>query len=78
MKATELTVQLPREEADFLEAYAREHATSVAELFARYVRRLQNAKRPAPHPANLKFTAAVPPETDAREDHRQHIIHKHR
>ena len=78
MKATELTVQLPREEADFLEAYAREHATSVAEMLSRYVRRLQNSKRPAPHPENLKFTAAMPPTTDAREEHRQHIVHKHR
>ena len=77
MKTTALTVQLPEDDAQFLEAYAREHAVSIAELFARYARRLQNAPR-APHPKNLKFTGVVPPEVDAREEHRQHLEDKHR
>lgn len=77
MKTTALTVQLPEDDAQFLEAYAKEHAVSVAELFARYARRLQNAPR-APHPKNLKFTGAVPPDVDAREEHRQHLQDKHR
>jgi len=77
MKTTALTVQLPEDDAQFLETYAREHAVSVAELFARYARRLQNAPR-APHPKNLKFTGTVPAEVDAREEHRQHVENKHR
>ena len=78
MKATEVTVQLPSEEAEFLEAYAKEHATSVAEIFSRFVKRLQSAARRAPHPDNVKFTGSVPAELDAREDYRRHIIDKHR
>jgi hypothetical protein len=35
MKTMELTVQMPEDEAIFLEAYAREHAISVAELLTR-------------------------------------------
>ena len=77
MKTTALTVQLPEDDAQFLEAYAKEHAVSVAELFARYARRLQNAPR-APHPKNLKFTGTVPPDVDAREEHHQHLQDKHR
>lgn len=77
MKTTALTVQLPEDDAQFLEAYAKEHAVSIAELFARYARRLQNAPR-APHPENLKFTGTVPPDVDAREEHRQHLQDKHR
>lgn len=75
MKTMELTVRLPEDDAHILEAYAKEHAISLAELLARYARRLQ--QRPA-HPDNLKFTGTVPADVDARQEHRQHIEHKHR
>jgi hypothetical protein len=78
MNATEVTVQMPREEAEFLESYAKEHATSVAEIFTRYARRLQSAARGAPHPENVKFSGSVPAEVDAREAYRKHVVDKHR
>ena len=78
MDATEVTVQLPREEAEFLETYAKEHATSVAEIFTRYARRLQSATRRAPHPENAKFTGAAPADVDAREAYRKHVVDRHR
>lgn len=71
----ELTVQLPEDEAHVLEAYAKEHSISLAELLVRYARRLQHRD---PHPDNVKFTGTVPTEVDARESHRQHIENKHR
>lgn len=74
MKTMELTVQLPEDDAHFLESYAKEQAISVAELLARYARRLQ---RRAPHPDNLKFNGTVPTDIDARKEHRQHIENKH-
>ena len=77
MKTTALTVQLPEDDAQFLKNYAKEHAVSLAELFARYARRLQNAPQ-APHPEDLKFTGTVPAEVDARAEHRQHLHDKHR
>ena len=77
MKTTELTVQLPEDEAHILELYAKEHALSVGELLARFARRLRNSPR-APHPANLKFTGTVPAEVDARAEHRQGLERKHR
>jgi hypothetical protein len=55
---------------------AREHAISVAELLARYARRLQ--KQLDPHPDNIKFTGTVPADVDAREEHCQHVEGKHR
>jgi CHASE2 domain-containing sensor protein len=75
MKTTELTVQLPQAEVQFLEAYAQAHSLSLAELLARFARRLQ--PRP-PHPANLKFTGAVPANVDARAEYRRHLEKKHR
>ena len=78
MNATEVTVQMPREEAEFLESYAKEHATSVAEIFTSYARRLQSTTRRIPHPENVRFSGAVPADVDAREDYRKHVIDKHR
>ncbi len=78
MKATEVTVQIPREDAEFLEIYAKEHATSVAEIFTRYARRLQSTTRRAPHPDNVKFTGSVPSDVDASEAYRKHAVDKHR
>jgi hypothetical protein len=78
MDATEVTVQIPREDAEFLETYAKEHATSVAEIFSRYVRRLQNTARRAPHAENVKFTGSVPADVDASEAYRKHVVDKHR
>ena len=76
MKTTELTVQLPEDEVQFLETYAKAHSVSLAELLARFARRLRNAP-PAPHPASLKFTGTVPPDVDARAEHRRHVENKH-
>jgi hypothetical protein len=78
MNATEMKVQMPREEAEFLEAYAKEHATSVAEIFTRYARRLQSTTRRVPHPENVKFSGAVPADVDAQEAYRKHLADKHR
>jgi hypothetical protein len=74
MKTTELTVQLPEAEAQLLAAYAREHSLSVADLLVRFARRLQPR---TPHPANLKFTGAVPADVDAGAEHRRHLENKH-
>ena len=77
MNATEVTVQLPREEAEFLEVYAKEHATSVAEIVTRYARRLQSAARRAPHPENVKVTGSVPADVDVRDAYRKNVVDKH-
>ncbi len=41
MEAAKLTVQLPRRDLEFAEAYARVHRISVSELIDRYLRRLR-------------------------------------
>lgn len=77
MKITALTVQLPEDDVQFLDAYAKKHAASIADLFAGYARWLQRPPL-APHLENLKFTGAVPADLDARRDHREHLAAKHR
>ena len=53
MPSAELIIELPAEEADFLQAYAKEHGTTVATLMTRYAQALRNAPRRPPHPANV-------------------------
>jgi hypothetical protein len=78
MNSTEVIVQLPSEEAEFLEKYAKEHATSVAEIFVRYARRLQSTAHREPHPENVKFSGSVPSNVDAQEDFHKHVVDKQR
>jgi hypothetical protein len=78
MNATGVTVHLPKEEAEFLEAYAKEHSTSVAEILTRYARRLQSSARRAAHPENVKFSGSVPADVDAREAYGKHVVEKQR
>jgi hypothetical protein len=78
MSSAELIIELPAEEADFLQAYAKEHGTTVASLMARYAQALRNASRRPPHPANVQFTGTIPSEVDARETYLQHMVKKHR
>ncbi|MHB8524511.1 MAG: hypothetical protein ACYDH9_27665 [Limisphaerales bacterium] len=78
MRTTELKVRLAAEDADFLETYAKDRATTVDEVLARYARRLHSASARAPHTENLKFRGVLPADVDAREIHRQRIVDKHR
>ena len=78
MPSAELTIELPSEEVDFLQAYAKAHGTTVAELMARYSQALRGAPPRPIHPDVQKITGIIPPEVDAKEAYTQHILEKHR
>jgi hypothetical protein len=78
MKTTELTVQLPERDVQFLKEYAAKHAISISDLLTRYVQGLQGKAKSAPHPSNLAFTGVIPADVDAREEYRKYIEKKHR
>ena len=78
MPSAELTVQLPAEEIEFLNSYAREHGTTVAEIVARYVKRLKSSESKPLHPDIVNITGLVPPHLDAEAEHRQHLLDKPR
>ena len=78
MTTAELTVQLPGEEVEFLKTYAQQHGTTVTDLLARYVKRLQNSARRPLHPDIVNITGLVPAHLDAKADYRQHLLEKHR
>ena len=78
MPSAELTLQLPAEEIEFLNSYAQEHGTTVAEIVARYVKRLKSAERKPLHQDIVNITGLVPRQVDAETEHRQHLLDKHR
>lgn len=76
MATAKLTVRLPREEIEFAKQYAQEHRVTVAELFDRYLRRLQEASGAAIHPEVEKISGIIPPDADAREAYLDHLASK--
>ena len=78
MPSAELTVQLPAEEIEFLNSYAREHGITVAEIVTRYVKRLKSSESQPLHPDIVNITGLVPPQIDAETEHRRHLLDKHR
>ncbi|HWN43448.1 MAG TPA: DUF6364 family protein [Thermoanaerobaculia bacterium] len=78
MATAKLTVRLPREEIEFAKQYALEHRVTVAELFDRYLRRLQGASGATIHPEVEKISGLVPPDVDAKESYMDHLARKHR
>ncbi len=78
MPTAELTLRLPAEEIDFLNDYARQHDTTVAQLVARYVERLKGAGRRPLHPDIVSITGLVPADVDVKAEYRQRLLDKHK
>jgi hypothetical protein len=78
MATAKLTVRLPREEIELAKQYAQEHRVTVAELFDRYLRRLQEASGATIHPEVERISGLVPPDVDAKELYLDHLARKHR
>ncbi len=78
MATAKLTVRLPKEEIEFAKQYAQEHQVTVADLFDRYLRRLQDASGSTIHPEVEKISGLVPSDVDAKELYSEHLARKHR
>ena len=78
MPTAELTLQLPVDEIEFLNAYAQEHGTTATELLERYVKQLKANGHKALHPDILSITGLVPADIDVKAEYRQHLLDKHK
>ena len=78
MPTTELTLQLPAEEVEFLKTYAQEHGTTAAELLATYVKRLRTNGHKPLHPDIVSITGLIPMGIDVRAEYRQQLLDKHK
>jgi hypothetical protein len=77
METVKLTVRLPKGDLEFAKRYARAHRITVTELLDRYLRSLQSGTG-AIHPEVEKISGVIPADLDAREEHREHLVRKHR
>ena len=75
METTEISIRLPKDEAEFLEAYAREQGLSVADVIDRFIQQLQDAA--GVHPDVRRISGLVPEEVDAQVAYRSHLLRKH-
>jgi hypothetical protein len=78
MPTATLTVNLPSEEIEFLEAYARDHGLTATEVVARYLQRLKSGAQSAIHPEVAALTGLVPKDVDAVAEYHQHLLNKQR
>jgi len=78
MTTKTLTVQLPAEDVEFVEAYAKQQGKSVSEVLDQYIHWLQSRETDALHPEVRKMTGILPAEIEAEAEYHQHILEKHR
>lgn len=71
------TVHLSKEDAETLEAYAREYDLTVEEVVQRLVASLRRTDEENIHPEVRAITGLVPSDVDAEETYRQHQLRRH-
>jgi hypothetical protein len=76
-ETVKLTVRLPREDVEYVKAYARDHGMTVTEVIDRYLRRMRAADERSPSPELEVITGLVPKNVDADAEYRRHIWEKH-
>jgi hypothetical protein len=75
---TKLTVRLPRQDVEFVKAYANAHGLTVTEVIDRYLRRMRALEEQVPSPELDFISGLVPEDVDASDEHRRHAEYKHR
>lgn len=73
----ERTVQLSKEDAETLEAYAREQGLTVDEVLQRSVASLRDTDADDIYPEVRAITGLVPSNVDAKDDYGRHQLRKH-
>jgi hypothetical protein len=77
METAKLTVRLPKRDLDFAKQYAEAHRITVTELIDRYLRSLQAGTGAIRHEVEA-ISGLVPADVDARAEHQEHLLRKHR
>lgn len=76
-ETTKITIRLPRQDVEFAKAYARAHGISMTEVIDRYLRHLRALEGHQPSPELEAITGLLPPDLDAEQAYRDHLIEKH-
>ena len=76
-ETTKLTVRLPKQDVDFVKAYAKAHGLSVTEVIDRYLRRIRALEEYSPSVELDEITGLIPQEVNAEDIYHQHLMEKH-
>ena len=76
MKNAKLTVRLPEEDLEFAKQYARENKLTLTALVHRFFSRLRTARETEISPHLEPIVGLVPPDVNAAEEHRKHLLEK--
>jgi hypothetical protein len=78
MKTAKMTIRLPESDLAFAKDYARKHGFSLTALIHRYLSRLLQSESGGV-PSEVRAVAGiVSSRVDARAEHREHVVRKHR
>jgi len=73
-----LTIRLPREDLEFVKAYAKANRMTVTEVIDRSLRRLRTLDEKALSPELDDIIGLLPADIDAEQAYREHLERKHR
>lgn len=74
---TKLTIRLPREQVEFLKAFAEANGLTATEVLARYLRRLQGLSSIELSPEVREFVGSIPPGFDREAARAAHLEEKY-
>ncbi|WP_018952315.1 MULTISPECIES: DUF6364 family protein [unclassified Thioalkalivibrio] len=77
-ETTKVTVRLPKQDVEFAKSYAKAHGITMTEVIDRHLRRLRALERHAPSAELDAITGLLPPDLDAEQAYRDHLLEKHR
>lgn len=69
-----LTIRLPRQDVEFVKAYARAHGLTVTEVIDRYLRRMRALPDAEPSPEIDAITGLVSAGADVEREYRDHSL----
>jgi hypothetical protein len=72
-----LQVELPEEDVNFMESYARKQGKSVAEFIEQYIQQLQTRNAGSLHPEVTRMTGILPKDLNVKSEYYEYIREKH-
>ncbi len=76
MQTSQLTINLPDSELNFLKQYAQKNKKSISELIDQWVKSLQT--KPSIHPDIIKFSGIIPDNIDVNKEITDYLMDKHK
>jgi hypothetical protein len=78
METIELTIQLPKTEAQLLKDYAQQDHLTISEFVDRLIQQFQRTKEYSLHPEIEAISGILPSDLDAKQEYYDYLEEKYR